>query len=650
VDEATALRYCHEIVADAKTGDDSRAKSILSTATLLDYLDLVHDIISDWPKARRDETEWLPDCLSTISELRGDGERIVAADPVILYKPQHHVAREFHESRALYRYFWGGNRISKTIAGYVDDNWIATGRHPTRRVGMQGSVIIVGSDYQGYAPNVFEAKMISGENDNPLSPMFPVGGKWLHHYDWKHHIIYVACAECAAQNQAQSCPHTKYRIALFSDRGKVGSIAGAQVAQGHLDEQVGETFFNELQQRISTVRESGIIVTETSEQGEASWQYEVLYKKGRLGPPENWLEDSQRPMISLHTIDQFRAGLTPVDQIIAKMRTLPEHKIQSTIFGRHVSASDRAVFDLAALGIMQAECCTPKAQGDLICAAEEAGETIEAVSRHAYSEGVELSFIASTSGGLKVWEPPKPGEQYVIGADVAFGLSRTDKVGDYSWAIVFKLTPVGSLMQLEQVASYRGLVDTFRYADSLDRLGLWYNLATIVPENNGPGMAVIQRLYETLGCWFLFRDVAQQAGVQMDLGSQYGINTNVRSKTMLISVLQSLILARRNNQPGLILKDINLVEEHQSFVQVPSKEGRTFVLKGAGQAKDDGVMGTALAGYAAVASPLYNWTRAKEESTMPEKKLTAHEELIWQDVRAREQRAELQDTNEGSWY
>ena len=438
MDEAAALAHCHQIIDDAKAGGDSRATSVLRTATLLDYLDLVTDVIRDWPAKRRAETAWLPDMLEIIAELRGDGEHIVAADPVILYRPQHHVADSFHRSLAKYRLFWGGNRISKTIGGYVDDTWVATGRHPYRRKGLQGSVFIIGSDYQGYAPNVFEAKMYNGEVDNPLTPLFPEGGRWLHHYDKKHHILYVACAECAQQWRAQSCTHTKYMVVLFSDRGKTGSIAGLQAAQGHLDEEVSEEFFSEAQQRISTVRDSGLIVTLTAvTQGTASWQYEKLYKLGIKGKPQNWLEDEGKPVVSLHTIDKFSAGLTPVDEIVAEMRTMTDQQIQARILGQWVNASDQAVFDLQTLAEMQLECCPPKAQGDLILSGEDKGATLEDISRKVYSEGCEISLIEHDGGNLRIWEPPKPECQYVIGADVAFGLSRTGAKPDYSAAPVF---------------------------------------------------------------------------------------------------------------------------------------------------------------------------------------------------------------------
>ena len=637
MDEAIALARCHEIVAEA--GQDTAGSIRLSN--LLDYLDLTADCIRAWPKKRRNDDPTLRELLATLAKLRDDAERIVQKDPIILYRPQHNVALAFHQSLAKYRYFYGANRISKTIAGYVDDAWIVTGRHPYRRQGLQGSVFVVGSDYEKYAPKVFEAKLVHGENGNPLSPIFPERGKWLHHYDAKRHILYIACIECALAGKAQSCNHVKYTFSLFSDEARVQSLAGGQYAQFHLDEPVKEEVWNEAQQRISTVRDSGGILTETPDprHGTSWWSYNVLYKLGVKGRPENWLPDRGAPVVSLHNIDRLTAGLTPKEDIIAMMKTMPENEIRSRIMGEFVSGAEVGIFDSLALKDMEQQATKPT-RGELLLSGEAKGLPIEELAQRCYSEGANLFFNESDDGFIRIFEPPKPGRQYIIGADVASGLTR----GDPSAAIVHEMIPVGEQIALRQVASAHGWRGALPYADTLFRLGLYYNSATLVIESNGPGLAVIQRLFDILGCWFLFRDVSSPASATMDLASQYGINTNVRTKPLMISVLQSRIRAHMQGLPSVILVGREEIEEHKSFIQEANETGSGFKLKGAGKSHDDFVMANALAVYAACAHPIYDY----QLDVKPKKEvhLTDSEKAVWKSVK------ELQSDpmDERTWY
>jgi hypothetical protein len=84
-----------------------------------------------------------------------------------------------------------------------------------------------------------------------------------------------------------------------------------------------------------------------------------------------------------------------------------------------------SVFDLQALGEMAAEIRDP-VRGDLMLLGEEHGVPLEDAARGSYDEGVEVSFSELDAGNLRVWEPPNAKEQYVIGADVSQGLSRSD--------------------------------------------------------------------------------------------------------------------------------------------------------------------------------------------------------------------------------
>ena len=650
IDPAVALQRAHQIVEEA----GEKSEGSLRLTNLLDFLSLTGDVIKSWSAERRVAEPSFKELLQSLASLRDDAAKIVADDPVILYRPQHNVADDFHKSRATIRYFFGGNRISKTQAGGVDNAWIATGRHPIRRKGRPGSVFIVGTDYQHYKLT-FEKKYVIGEPDNPLSPLFPEGGKWLHHYDKKNYTLYIACPECARKGAPTSCKHLQ-TISLHSDKSDSLGLAGGQYAQGQFDEPVKEGYFGEAKQRLKTVSESSLIVTETPLLGESHWTYQILYKLGMEGRPRNWLEDEQRPIVSLHTIDQFSAGLTAPDQIIADMRTMAEYEIQCRIFGRHVNASTQSIFDLSVLLEMQRQTQEPE-RGDLLFDGELKFRGLEnflawrveqeaKVDKKRDAEplaDLSLGFHGEAEGPLHLWSPPTLGSQYVIGADCAEGLAE----GDGNVAHVYEMIPWKETMLFRLVALVDCQLDSRKYGDLLYRLSCWFNDATLVIENNSYGAAVILHMNEALNCPNLFRDMTNVSDMAFNSSASYGINTNIRSKKMLIAVLQSLVKLKRELPNALTIPSKTAVSQLQSYVQEKNKNGTGYVMKGAGSSHDDHVMAAALATYAGTTQSVYDFEGrlAFEKAAKAAKKgLTEDEKAVWEMLRQEEQ--ELEHRNE----
>ena len=86
-------------------------------------------------------------------------------------------------------------------------------------------------------------------------------------------------------------------------------------------------------------------------------------------------------------------------------------------------------------------------------------------------------------GLLLVWEPPKTGEQYAIGVDVAEGLEK----GDFSSIDVLDRSGY-------QVAHWQGHVEPDELGEMLNQLGRWYNTALIGVERNNHGLTTITKL------------------------------------------------------------------------------------------------------------------------------------------------------------
>jgi hypothetical protein len=93
-------------------------------------------------------------------------------------------------------------------------------------------------------------------------------------------------------------------------------------------------------------------------------------------------------------------------------------------------------------------------------------------------------FEVGTKGMVKIWEKPKPGEKYVVGADVAEGLAN----GDFTCCDVLKL-PHG-----EQVAQIHGKIDPDTWGEILGHLGKYYNKAMVGVEANNHGHTTLSTL------------------------------------------------------------------------------------------------------------------------------------------------------------
>lgn len=90
-------------------------------------------------------------------------------------------------------------------------------------------------------------------------------------------------------------------------------------------------------------------------------------------------------------------------------------------------------------------------------------------------------WMTTPTGRLSVWEEPKHGRAYIIGADVSEGLAK----GDFSVADVI------DHQTGKQVAQWHGHVDADIYAEILISLGKRYNMAWLGIERNNHGLTTV---------------------------------------------------------------------------------------------------------------------------------------------------------------
>lgn len=95
-------------------------------------------------------------------------------------------------------------------------------------------------------------------------------------------------------------------------------------------------------------------------------------------------------------------------------------------------------------------------------------------------------FVPNVQGHLKIWKTPARGHQYILASDSSDGLAG----GDPSAAIVLDRTT------WEQVAVLRGQIPPDVLGEQIFALGLYYNVALIVPEVNNQGLVTVMKLRE----------------------------------------------------------------------------------------------------------------------------------------------------------
>lgn len=91
---------------------------------------------------------------------------------------------------------------------------------------------------------------------------------------------------------------------------------------------------------------------------------------------------------------------------------------------------------------------------------------------------------------MRIYELPVDGASYVIGADIAKGTGE-----HYSTLQVLKITSIRPF-QAEQVAVFQdNMTDVYTFSDIIHRMGLYYNNAHLMVENNAEGSTIVNRIW-----------------------------------------------------------------------------------------------------------------------------------------------------------
>lgn len=530
----------------------------------------------------------------------------------MLYMPKNRASRAFHSSNAFIRYYRAGNRTSKTQSGYTEHYWVLTGQHPYRDFPPppNSTFILPGLTFSQYEGKVFEKKMFNGEEDNPLSPMFPEDGKWFNHYNGKTHTLTIACRECAEAGKAQSCPsyHMKSQLTLLSPEHGVRSLEAFVARLAHIDEHVEFEYFNAIKQRLASADKSALIITATPLHGPESWENRVLVKEFVEGPADLNKDEHGTPIVELFEIDQFDAGIVPHWKIRRDMRGYDEFEIQARVYGKPASLAKNPVFDRKKLGEWSKRCTRPKLY------TLQVDKALEEMGPGDVRLNEEQPVDSRSFTGLRLWEAPVPNATYVIAVDAAGGLApgTYHRAGDASCASVLKVERRGNKFGATLVAQFWGWMNPYDYGEEVLKVAMHYNEALVVVElTGGHGRGVVDRL-KKLYYWNIYRD-QKVDDITGNVDPRLGIDTNQSSKPTMVAALQYLV-----KEELVAIPCADTIREMVAFEQeMETGSGSRLMTpryRGVGE-KDDRVMSMCIGAFILVSRPdLYDF--ASETATI----------------------------------
>ena len=189
---------------------------------------------------------------------------------------------------------------------------------------------------------------------------------------------------------------------------------------------------------------------------------------------------------------------------------------------------------------------------------------------HVYSPK-NYEFRQTDEGELSVWDVPRADSVYVVGADVAEGLSY----GDYSSAHVIDATTG------EVVAHWHGHLEPDLFGEVLADLGWWYNQALVGIESNNHGLTTLKAA-QRIGYKNLYRQ--RRLGQRSPQATEsMGWRTTTTTKPLAIDELVASI-----RDEGITIYCARTIAELRTYVR---KDGG----KMAGSPHDDRTMSLAIA-------------------------------------------------------
>lgn len=263
----------------------------------------------------------------------------------------------------------------------------------------------------------------------------------------------------------------------------------------------------------------------------------VIWNPGRSGSPTDLRFKKSKPHRSLIAEMNYRDNPWFPKELNEERKNdklrMDEEEYRHVWEGGY-SLAGRGAFKTSWLNEAELNCYEPEKVGDIL----------------------ESGFVSRADGALKIWQMPKAGKRYAIGADIAEGLLH----GDF--------TSIDVLDELgNQVAHWHGHIEPDKAGDVIAKLGKMYNRAFVGVERNNHGLTTLTRLRD-LGYQNLYAQENIESRAEGDQTVRFGWLTTRKSKPFIIDNLASLL---RDGESGLAsVKHIDemrqyIIEENGSY-------------------------------------------------------------------------------------
>lgn len=247
-------------------------------------------------------------------------------------------------------------------------------------------------------------------------------------------------------------------------------------------------------------------------------------------------------------------------------------------------STSKSVFPEKVIKAHRSKLCPPRMIGDL-----------EMDDRRSF-------FMPSKDGRLKVFDIPKTGHKYVIGIDSCEPATGND----YAAMEVIDRTT------WTQVASYHGKVPPEVLGEHAVALGLYYKMAMLAPEINGPGFSTLAKIMQ-MGYPNVCRrmkTVIDEKNMQIVETEEMGFRTDAKSKQIMI----------RETAEGLrnllfVVKNELTLDEASTYVVQEVTEGGNLKYGADDGYHDDDLMAFMIAQHYARQLPDYE---SEEKQEMPQ--------------------------------
>jgi len=158
-------------------------------------------------------------------------------------------------------------------------------------------------------------------------------------------------------------------------------------------------------------------------------------------------------------------------------------------------------------------------------------------------------FTNNNRGELQVYKHHDAGETYYIGADVSLGV----RGGDWSCAQVLD-------SKKRQIATWRGMVHPDYFADVLYALGMYYNSAYLIVENNNHGILTCTRLGKDMAYPNFYQETTVDKITEKE-SITLGFRTTVKTKPLVIDQLRASM-----RQEEIELNDKLTIREMMTYI------------------------------------------------------------------------------------